>query len=113
MQDGKIPPEEAIVSTDGGRYDADIPNRTRTSVYWTETVSLIRRCSWFSKSPMDYYVPYEEEMAEKLEEEYRKSVITNRWHRVLEFPHGEKITFKTANTMLQGCVDDWNQVTVS
>ena len=118
MLEGGVSEDEAVVSTDGGRYDVHVAQRIRTAVYWEETPSEVRRCSWFYKGPLELtYIPYEEEMAEKLEEEYHNAMDRNLWHRILEFPHGEKITFQTPNVMLHfpntGSVDDWNQVTVS
>lgn len=39
------------VPSDGGRYDVNIRERTKTAVYWAEEETMpIRRCSWFYKS---------------------------------------------------------------
>ena len=81
--------DEAVVCTDGGRYDVHVGQRLRTAVYWDEPPSEVRRCSWFFKSPLEMtYSPYEEEMAAKLEEEYKNAITKSLWHRILEFPHG-------------------------
>lgn len=60
--------EETIVATDGGRYDVNIVKREKVAVYWEERKSVVRRCSWLSKGYNDnYFVPYEEHIAAKLE----------------------------------------------
>ena len=56
------------MSVEGGRYDVDIIERTRTSVYWEESTSFVRRCSWFYKEDGESrFLPYDEQAAEKLE----------------------------------------------
>ncbi|XP_048465157.1 SEC23-interacting protein-like [Rhincodon typus] len=61
-------PENVIVSTDGGRYDIQLYDRTRHAVYWEEEPSEVRRCTWFYKGDMDSrFIPYSEEFSEKLE----------------------------------------------
>ena len=76
VKEEKISPEECIVSTDGGRYDVDVDHRTRTAVFWEEAPSAVKRCSWFFKGSLESrYTPYEEEMAEKLEEEYHNTIL--------------------------------------
>lgn len=61
-------PENVIVCTDGGRYDVQLYDRTRTSVYWEEEPTEVRRCSWFYKGDADSrFIPYSEEFSEKLE----------------------------------------------
>lgn len=62
--------------TDGGRYDVDVSRRLRTAIYWEETPLSVRRCSWFFKGSLETrYTPYDEDMAEKLEEEYHNSLL--------------------------------------
>ena len=76
VNEGNIPSEEAIVATDGGRYDVDVGRRSRQAIYWEEAPSSVRRCSWFFKGSLETrYTPYDEEMAEKLEEEYHNTLI--------------------------------------
>ncbi|XP_032795299.2 phospholipase DDHD2 isoform X2 [Daphnia magna] len=116
LSEGKIATEEAIVKTDGGRYDVDVSRRLRTAIYWEETPLSVRRCSWFFKGSLETrYTPYDEDMAEKLEEEYHNSLTNSLWRRVLEFPLGNKIMFQNPNVLLDfsnyGPVDDWTQVT--
>lgn len=43
-------------------------DRTRTSVYWEEDPSEVRRCTWFYKGDADSrFIPYLEDFSEKLE----------------------------------------------
>jgi len=57
-----------LVSVDGGRYDVDVEQRVRRPVYWDESDSLVRRCSWFYRSETDSrMVPYDEKFAAQLE----------------------------------------------
>lgn len=61
-------PENVIVSTDGGRYDVQLYDRTRTSVFWEEEPTEVRRCTWFYKGDTDSrFIPYSEEFSDKLE----------------------------------------------
>lgn len=61
---------DKVIATDGGRYDVNILRRQRSPVYWKGTISEVRRCSWFYKNNSDgRYVPYDENVATKLEGE--------------------------------------------
>ena len=44
---GANPSAGDLIPTDGGRYDVNIPERTKTAVFWQEEALPIRRCSWF------------------------------------------------------------------
>jgi hypothetical protein len=88
-----------VVSTDGGRFDVDIPARTRTPVYWTGDTNEVRRCSWFYKVD-SRFVPYEEGIADLLEHEYQEAFNTNDWHRRVELPNGETVVFHDANVIV-------------
>ncbi|XP_041065652.1 SEC23-interacting protein [Carcharodon carcharias] len=95
-------PENVIVSTDGGRYDIQLYDRTRHAVYWEEEPSEVRRCTWFYKGDMDSrFIPYSEEFSEKLEGEYKKTVTTNQWHKRLEFSSGETIVMHNPKVIVQ------------
>ncbi|XP_074642043.1 triacylglycerol hydrolase DDHD2-like isoform X2 [Tubulanus polymorphus] len=107
--------EPVIVFTDGGRYDVDLRNRCRTSVYWEEAPTEIKRCTWFYKSEGDNrYIPYDEEFAGQLEEEYKTAVLTNVWHKRLEFPGGETIVMHNPNVIVHfrpsSLPDEWGTV---
>lgn len=104
-----------VVSTNGGRYDVNVGHRTRTSVYWDSTPVAVRRCSWFFKREGDNrYIPYEEEFAARLEDEYKKAMDTNGWHRRLEFPGNIVIVMHNANVIVQfpasAAPDEWGNV---
>lgn len=92
-------PNRKIVTTDGGRFDVDIPSRTRTPVYWKEEAKEVRRCSWFFKQD-SRFVPYEEGVAELLESEYQTALSTNEWHRRVELPNGEYVIFHDASVIV-------------
>ena len=60
--------DNLIISVQGGRYDVDIIERSRTAVYWDETTSYVRRCSWFYKEDGESrFLPYDESFADRLE----------------------------------------------
>ncbi|XP_037637670.1 SEC23-interacting protein isoform X1 [Sebastes umbrosus] len=105
-------PENVIIRTDGGRYDVQLYDRMRTSVYWEEEPTEVRRCSWFYKGDTDSrFIPYSEEFSDKLEGEYKKAVSTNQWHRRLEFPSGETIVMHNPKVIVQfqpsSMPDEW------
>lgn len=57
-----------VISTNGGRYDVSLSQRSRKSVFWDEPPSLIRRCTWFYKGDNEsHFTPYEENLCNKLE----------------------------------------------
>lgn len=92
---------ETIVATDGGRYDVDILRRLRTPVYWSGTPNEVRRCSWFYKGPAESrYVPYEEGIAARLEEEYQQACTTDSWNKRIELSNGEYIIFHSATVQV-------------
>ncbi|XP_063731600.1 SEC23-interacting protein isoform X2 [Eleginops maclovinus] len=105
-------PENVIIRTDGGRYDVQLYDRMRSSVFWEEEPTEVRRCSWFYKGDTDSrFIPYSEEFSEKLEGEYKKAVSTNQWHRRLEFPSGETIVMHNPKVIVQfqasSMPDEW------
>ncbi|ESO93104.1 hypothetical protein LOTGIDRAFT_232837 [Lottia gigantea] len=110
-------PENTIVSTDGGRYDCNVGKRERYAIYWDEDAKQVQRCSWFHKREGDNrYVPYDEEFAQKLEEEYKNAVENNMWHKRLEFPGGETIVMHNPNVIVHfqasSQPDEWGTVQV-
>ncbi|NXU79812.1 S23IP protein, partial [Oreotrochilus melanogaster] len=95
-------PENVVLSTDGGRYDVYLYDRTRKAVYWEEEPSEVRRCTWFYKGDKDSrFIPYTEDFSEKLEAEYKRALTTNQWHRRLEFPNGETIVMHNPKVIVQ------------
>lgn len=96
----------------------NILRRQRSSVYWQESPSEVRRCSWFYKRSSDTrYVPYEENVSTRLEEEFKIAATTNVWHRHVEFPNGETVVFHGPNSMFHhlhaASPDAWGNTPVS
>lgn len=88
---GDVTPD-MLVPTDGGRFDVNLSKRERYSVYWDSDPSIVRRCSWFFKGNADgKYVPYEEDIAIMLEEEYKKAFTTKTWNYQIPLPTGETV----------------------
>ena len=110
--------ESEPIPTDGGRYDVDILNRTKSAVYWSEhEAAPIRRCSWFYQSNVDgRWVPYDEKLSQRLEEEFRSAHESRRWGTKLEIAGGEYITLHSSTAMMHfptatsSTLDDWGQV---
>lgn len=95
-----ITPEKAV-PTDGGRYDVNILRRQRTPVYWEGKSTEVRRCSWFHKGRNDgRYTPYEENIARRLEEEYKIAFESNQWHRKVELDNGETVDFHSPDVLV-------------
>ncbi|CAH1963675.1 unnamed protein product [Acanthoscelides obtectus] len=85
---------EKVIATDGGRYDVNILRRQRIPVYWKGNPNEVRRCSWFHKdSPNGRLVPYEENVATRLEEEYKQAFLSKSWHKRVELANGEVVVF--------------------
>lgn len=82
-----------VVITDSGRFDVNIAERTRSAVYWNADINAVRRCSWFFKSIDSRFVPYAEDVAEQLEDEYRDAANTGQWHRTIPLVSGETVVF--------------------
>jgi hypothetical protein len=92
---------DKVVATDGGRYDVNILRRQRIPVYWKGSPTEVRRCSWFHKGNTDgRYVPYDENIATKLEEEFRAAFEANQWHRKVELPNGETVVFHASDVLV-------------
>ncbi|XP_033249757.1 proline-rich protein 36 isoform X2 [Drosophila miranda] len=82
-----------IVPVEGGRYDVSIKERTKTPVYWEGKGIEVRRCSWFYKGVDSKYVPYSEDTAALLEDEYKRSAETGEWHQKIMLANGEQVVF--------------------
>lgn len=89
-----------IVPVEGGRYDVNIKERTKTPVYWEGKAIEVRRCSWFYKGVDGKYVPYAEQTAEALEMEYRHATETNEWHKKIPLANGEQVTMHGPNVIV-------------
>lgn len=109
---------DKVIATDGGRYDVNILRRQRTPVYWNGTPSEVRRCSWFHKSSPDgRLVPYEENVATKLEEEFKTAFELNQWHRKVELANGETVVIHGPDVLVlfppSQTQDTWSNTPVS
>ncbi|BFF94399.1 nascent polypeptide-associated complex subunit alpha muscle-specific form [Drosophila madeirensis] len=82
-----------IIPVEGGRYDVNIKERTKTPVYWEGKGIEVRRCSWFYKGVDSKYVPYSEDTAALLESEYKRSADTGEWHQKIMLANGEQVVF--------------------
>ncbi|XP_018322614.1 phospholipase DDHD2 isoform X4 [Agrilus planipennis] len=81
---------DKVVATDGGRYDVNILRRERYAVYWESSPTEVRRCSWFFKRATEtHFVPYEENIATMLEEEYKTAYESNSWNKKVNLPNGD------------------------
>lgn len=79
----------------------NILRRQRSTVYWKSEVTEVRRCSWFHKRQIDgRYVPYEENIATHLEEEFKIATETNQWHRKVELANGETVEFHAPDVLV-------------
>lgn len=89
-----------IVVTDGGRFEVNLTQRRRASIYWTSGTNAIRRCSWFYKNPQGHehnLLPFDEETADFMEAEYEKAVLNNTWGHRLQIPASDSfLTFRDA-----------------
>lgn len=78
----------------------NIEERTRTPAYWTAESNEVRRCSWFYKGKDFRLIPYEEDVAEQLEEEYKDAANTGEWQRKIPLTSGETVVFNGPSEIL-------------
>ncbi|XP_020641788.3 triacylglycerol hydrolase DDHD2 [Pogona vitticeps] len=103
---------DLVVPTEGGRYDVHLQKRLRCAVYWEETESEVRRCTWFYKGEKDNrYIPYPENFSEELEDAYMICVTLDEWKKKLESPTREVIILHNPKLMVHyhpvATTDDW------
>ncbi|XP_017047782.1 uncharacterized protein LOC108092646 isoform X2 [Drosophila ficusphila] len=106
-----------IIPVEGGRYDVNIKERTKTPVYWEGKAIEVRRCSWFYKGVDSKYVPYTEDTAALLEAEYKRSAETGEWHQKIMLANGEQVVFHGPTVIVhflpQQNADTWGASTQS
>lgn len=77
----------------------------------------MRRCSWFYKGLDSRFVPYAEDVAEQLEEEYRDAANTGHWHRNIPLLSGETVIFHGPSVIVHNMqsppADTWQQQNAS
>jgi len=107
------------IPVDGTRYDVNIEKRVKIPAYWKGQSFDIRRCSWFHRSSAEgRWIPYEEEIADKLEHEYQAASRDGRWQCKVVFDNGEWVMLHSPEVMMHfptssatlGALDDWGQV---
>ncbi|CAG2167524.1 unnamed protein product, partial [Oppiella nova] len=105
-----------VIPTDGGRFDVSVGERVRRPVYWQESDTICRRCSWFyRKEGHNRWVPYGEEVSERLEAGYRQSVMTNTWNTRVELDGGQEVVVMHTRESIyhyqldQSMPDGWGQ----
>lgn len=107
---------DAVCITNGGRFDVQVAERRRTPVYWTAAAEEVRCCSWFFKGSDSRLIPYEEELANRLEAEYKEAAELGEWNRKLVLDNGETIVFHAPNVMVHftksQSPDSWAENTV-
>lgn len=91
---------DKVIATDGDRYDVNILRRQKVPVYWKGEVLEVRRCSWFHKGSDGNYVPYEENVATKLEEEFKIAFESNQWLRKVPLFNGETVEFHSPEVLV-------------
>jgi len=112
----------AIVATNGDRYDCYIKDRFRRSVYWNEDDQAIRRCTWYyKKEGHTKFTPYTEQFSNKLEQIYYDVLMNGKWNQRIELNSlkQEMIIFYSYNSIIHyelnddHIKDEWNTVNES
>merc|ERR1719244_1725761 len=107
------------VAVEGTRWDVHLSSRVKRPVYWTGADLEVRRASWFHRSTAEgRWLPYEEEVADKLEQEYQGAVATGQWQCKVVLTSGDWVMLHSPEVMmhfpvaaaLAGAFDDWGQV---
>ncbi|KAJ6638114.1 Phospholipase DDHD2 [Pseudolycoriella hygida] len=88
------------VRVNGGRYDVCIEKRCRTPVYWNANCEEVRRCSWFYVGSDSRTVPYDEKVADALEEEYKLGFETGKWNRRVSVSPNENVHLKDPTLLI-------------
>ncbi|XP_054708602.1 phospholipase DDHD2-like [Uloborus diversus] len=93
--------KEAVVPTDGGRYDAFLGSRVKKSVYFDAKDLYIRRCTWFFRSDSSQkFVPFDEDVANLIEEHFRSCMTTGHWQKRVSLPGVGTIVLESPDIML-------------
>ncbi|KAG5678646.1 hypothetical protein PVAND_008302 [Polypedilum vanderplanki] len=96
--------DDNVVCTSGGRYEVNIKDRRRSSIYWTSGSNIIRKCSWFYidslNSKNGNIVPFEENLAIYLEKEYERAMTHEAWNQKINLPESNDfIIMKDSSTI--------------
>ncbi|XP_043218862.1 phospholipase DDHD2-like isoform X3 [Amphibalanus amphitrite] len=104
-----------LVPVLGRRYDVDVAARSLLPVYWECAPGTVRRCSWFSRGVHEAkFMPYEEHVAEKLEEIYEESSRTGQWHRDVQLGEEGYVVLHSPGCLVHhpGITHAWEEVTM-
>ncbi|KAL7051502.1 hypothetical protein ACKWTF_004483 [Chironomus riparius] len=85
---------DEFVYTSGGRYEVNIKDRRRSSIYWMSGSNVIRKCSWFfmdEKNGNQNLIPYDEHTGEFLEKEYEKAMTSLTWNHKIHLPNSHDV----------------------
>lgn len=85
---------DEFVYTSGGRYEVNIKDRRRSSIYWMSGSNVIRKCSWFfmdEKNGNQNLIPYDEHTGEFLEKEYEKAMTSATWNHKIHLPNSHDV----------------------
>ncbi|XP_070499435.1 uncharacterized protein [Chironomus tepperi] len=85
---------DEFVYTSGGRYEVNIKDRRRSSIYWMSGSNAIRKCSWFfmdEKNGNQNLIPYDEHTGEFLEKEYEKAMTSATWNHKIHLPNSHDV----------------------
>ncbi|XP_041642581.1 phospholipase DDHD2 [Cheilinus undulatus] len=104
--------KEVVIAVEGERYDVHVKERKRYAVYWEQSPTEVRRCTWFYKGDKDTrFLPYSEDFSKSLEDAYMIAVTLDEWKRKLEFPTGETVILHNPKLIMQyqpiGLQDEW------
>jgi len=92
----------SCLSTDGGRFDVDLCKMQKTAVYWSEAPCEVRRCTWFYKGDAESkFVPYETDIAEKLEKEYITMMTNGIYNIRVDISPRKFVIFHNPNVLVQ------------
>lgn len=92
--DEALTSEKEIVISDGGRFEVNLKEKRRSSVYWSSGSNAVRRCSWFYKNPSGTetnLIPFDEATADFMESEFEKAMVGNFWNHRLQIPDTDDV----------------------
>lgn len=93
-----------IILTDGGRFEVNLKERKRSSIYWTSASNAIRRCSWFFKNPNgseSNLLPYDETIADFMEKEYECATLSGNWNHRVIFPESTEFILMKSPSQIE------------
>jgi hypothetical protein len=86
----ETPDAEGSTTTDNGRYEVDVAQRTRTPVYWPSAANEVRRCLWYV-GVGDEMFPLPETQSELVEASFASAWQNQTWKVQLPMDDGAVI----------------------